>query len=601
MQVHTEYNQISHKGIFSRVLQRHGASGVTKREMERSSQYVAHLLGESAYSVDNIMKDADKARVELLKDLARKYCARNAELPIAKREGKDELLQIFEDVKKPLPEHFDILRSSKYGFDSLKTIFSLAQDEKSLEFVSKLQGDILRGKPNQSDTIIKLLSSKHRSMFIDNIEQYSSYLKLSSGDADALKKLDSIIDNRKYDNKKYDSKLAIKNLMKFKAVKDFAKPYEKFLTKYYTPVHGKFLWHFTNKFLLRNSGSQKLAKNRVLNLYKTTSPENINLRTELMDKFKYYARKNEQAEVDALAKLCKDMEHNEEIRKFVQNTVERGLAVDSISELNSVIESTPLHKANYFFDNLRRIVALSEGQERQAALKNELDNPFFAPKDKRKTRVYQVRDNVKDLGALSKMQVYLINKLRVFIYNKFEAKSEVSKEIAKKSLSKLNIKNAAQERKIQLTKEVNDIIKTKLGKRTYNEQEDNFRLKATKIRLSLLPEIFESIKATRAQQRSMGIEPVVSNKNASRLYELINGSNRKIVTYMLKKCDINGNRIFDVKQIIEFIEKSNDKITTAKKQNPGYRAADARAYYENMYNDLTDKYGKLKRTAKAKA
>ena len=151
-----------------------------------------------------------------------------------------------------------------------------------------------------------------------------------------------------------------------------------------------------------------------------------------------------------------------------------------------------------------------------------------------------------------------------------------------------------------MVKDVNDIIKTKLGKRTYNEQEDTYRLKATKIRLNLLPEIFDSVKDTRAQNRVQGIEPKVSNRDASRLYELINGTNRKTVRYMLKKCDENGNRIFDVKQIIELIEKANKDIREAKTLRQNYRAADTKAYYENIYNSFISRYGKLKRASKQK-
>ena len=67
---------------------------------------------------------------------------------------------------------------------------------------------------------------------------------------------------------------------------------------------------------------------------------------------------------------------------------------------------------------------------------------------------------------------------------------------------------------------------------------------------------------------------------------------------MLKISDKNGNRIFDVKQITELIEGINRFIREEKAIKPNYRAADTKAYYENIFNDLNAKYGKLKRTNK---
>ena len=67
---------------------------------------------------------------------------------------------------------------------------------------------------------------------------------------------------------------------------------------------------------------------------------------------------------------------------------------------------------------------------------------------------------------------------------------------------------------------------------------------------------------------------------------------------MLKISDKNGNRIFDVKQITELIEGINRFIREEKAIKTNYRAADTKAYYENIFNDLNAKYGKLKRTNK---
>ena len=600
MQVYKN-NNISYKGIPAYTLLLNRTSSISRRELQSSSMLIGHLLGETPSNVEKIINNVSASRVQFLKDLAKKYNIRNAELPLVKKESKDELFQIFNTIKEPLPAHFDVLRMIRDGFDSIKTIFSLANDEKSLEFVSSLQRDTLRNKSNQSTTIIDILSSKNRAEYIDNIDKYASYLKLNSDRVDALKELDKSIEKKSYNEKKYDAQLAIKKLMQFKTVRDYAKPLNSNLIKNYTPEHGTFLWHMSNRLMHKRLDAKQVNKVDFLDLYKTTSKENLKLRLAVLDNFKYSPKTDNVDELKELKKLFKKIENNEEAKKFVANAVGQGLAVNSVAELNSVIENVYLKKANYFFENVRRIVALSEGEERRLALKNELENPFFTPKQKRITRIWKVRDNVQDYGIFEKIQKFIQNKVKVFIFNKYISKSELYTAETKKTESRLKFRQQAQERKIQLAKEVNDIIKAKLGKRTYNEQEDNYRLKVTKIRLGLLPDIFNSIKSKRAQARALGLEPTVSNKDASRLYELVNGTNRKIVRYMLNKTDKNGYLVFDVKQIIELIEGVNNKIAMAKKQKAEYRASDVKAYYEMLYNGYEEKYGKLQRTKNIKS
>ena len=574
------------------------SSRISMRELDSASTYIGHLLGESVADIKNILTNADSSKIQLLKLLARMYSMRNSELPAAKREGKKELFQLYNDIKKPLPAHFDILRRAQDDFGKIRTVFSLAQDERTLQFVSNMQRDILRKEANRANIVIDILNSKHKSDYMDNIEQFKSYLKLNSNNSKAMEKLDLSIDKKRYDRKKYDSKVAINQLMQFKTVRDYAQPCEKLLTKHYTPDKGRFLWRLTNNFLpvgIKNNGD---VNKDFLDLYKSTNSKNVDMRLAVLDNFKYFPRDNAMSELSELKKLFKKVEKNEEIKSFVSKSLERGLAVNSVGELNKVIDNVKLKKANYFFENLRRIVALSDGNERKAALNSQLENPFFNPTQKRTTRVWKVRDNYADYGFFAKLQNYINNKIKIFIYDRFISKhTSVNENTAN---TPLKITKPAKDMKIQIRKEVNDIIKTKLGKNVYKEQEDNFRLKATKIRLSLLPDMFDSIKASRAQSRAEGLVPLVSNRDASSLYELINGANRKTVRYMLNQTDKDGKRIFNIREIIRLIEDSNKKINTAKQSKPDYRAADTKAYYENVYNDFVSRYGKLKRAAKQK-
>ena len=362
--------------------------------------------------------------------------------------------------------------------------------------------------------------------------------------------------------------------------------------KYYTPENEKFLRTLINDYLAKRN-IENIKKEEIIDLYKTTNSKNLQLRLDILNNFKRISPQNNRAELGELKILFTGIEKNLDAKNFAKKAVERGLAVSSIAELNEVISETALHKANYFFNNVKRIVALSNGKERKQALKNELSNPFFKPKKRHISQILGIKDSYKSDSVLNKNVRYIQNKLDLILYNSFGKKTEPTEfpKIEFKQTTTLN------DTKIKLQREVNDIIKIKLGKNTYNEQEDLYRLKTTKIRLSLLPEIFSSIKATRAQARRQSIVPQSSNRDAARLYELINGRNKKLVRYMLKQTDSNGDRIFDTKQIISFIERTNEQINNNRKLDSKYNALKARIYHEELYNNLVQQYGKLKRNA----
>ena len=84
-----------------------------------------------------------------------------------------------------------------------------------------------------------------------------------------------------------------------------------------------------------------------------------------------------------------------------------------------------------------------------------------------------------------------------------------------------------------------------------------------------------------------------SNKDALALFLKINGSNRKFVNYLLKKQNIDGSRMFEVKDIIGIVDRAEKKIAADKKANPLYRANDARKYYNHLYEAKIQQYGKL--------
>ena len=181
----------------------------------------------------------------------------------------------------------------------------------------------------------------------------------------------------------------------------------------------------------------------------------------------------------------------------------------------------------------------------------------------------------------------------------------VSQPVKKKAIRHFNVLKAPKApnaKKLAVINDVNQIIEKKLGSRTLADQKRDYAVTATKMRMEMLPEIFEAIKETRAMERAAGVKkPSVSNKDALSLYSRINGRNKKLVNYMLKKRNADGTRTFTFNEILSTIEQSESKLHKQKFASPKtYKAADGKAYYANLLEAQIQEHGKLQRTKKSK-
>lgn len=160
-------------------------------------------------------------------------------------------------------------------------------------------------------------------------------------------------------------------------------------------------------------------------------------------------------------------------------------------------------------------------------------------------------------------------------------------------------KESPKARKLRLIGEVNELIAKRLGAKTIEKQGEDYSKNVTKMRLKMLPEIFDSIKETRKVDRAVGKSKLgSSNSDAVKLYNLIKGSNRKYVKYLLEKRNVDGTRMFEVKEIISMIEKANKKVDIMKKSKPDFKAKDEKAYFDHLYDAKVEQYGKVKKSRK---
>ena len=359
-------------------------------------------------------------------------------------------------------------------------------------------------------------------------------------------------------------------------------------------------------------------------------------------------------EIKAVRNLFDIVDNNNETKEFVEKAVKYDLNVNNVQELLDVMKVVPAAKANIFYNNLSLILSTFTGRARFNALVNHLEEPFYTNKViRQRYKADGYLQFYKREGIISKTTRYVGNKINKIKYSLMKDSKEVNsaievpesmrskmprnkelissgkvsqtskafspipqehslsiisneESILAKNLEELTanmqranersvnfrqtLKETRQAKRLKVISDINDIINKKLGKKTYSNQNTEYNKKATKIRLSLLPEIFESIKDTRKAQRLAGIRENVSSKDALELYKRINGHNRKLVRYMLSKRNAEGNRIFTIKDIISLIDESEKQIASNKLADKTFKP---KSHYDVIYNEYIEKHGKL--------
>ena len=96
--------------------------------------------------------------------------------------------------------------------------------------------------------------------------------------------------------------------MQHKIVNDYAKVYEKTLTRYYTKESGKFLERLTNRLFYSRTEAGSVDKKEFLDLYKSTNAENLNLRIAVLNNFRNNFKQKEKFDLHELIKLFKNID-----------------------------------------------------------------------------------------------------------------------------------------------------------------------------------------------------------------------------------------------------------------------------------------------------
>ena len=586
-----------------------------------------NIIGIKTSDLRELTRNADKVRMGFLKALVTNYNTRNFTRAGNLKENPDGLIKIFEKIEKPQAAHFNIVRNTDAPMSLLLKLFENATDKDSLEFIQKMQHEILDGKKSSVKIITDMLKSKNKQEYMQNSANYESYLKLNKNNENTINELDKMLENGTYNKNIFDAKQAVRKMVKNSALRTTIGNDEKYLEENYSKEGEKFLESIYSDYLAHKKGLSATDFSDILNMYKTSSPQNIKTRIDILNKFKYAtARQGSEAsksEIRAMKKLFDKMDSDKSSANFVVKVLEDDIKAKSIKDLADILDVVPSKKAEIFHKNIARIVRFTNEKDRVNALKNEIENPFFTAKDYSLTPENTIKTGYpKKESRISKMARFLENKINQMRYNRIEDNiSQPTTEVLQikpafiPSAAAINttvnietktpiielgrtFKEMPQARKLRIQKEVNAVIKEKLGIKTFERQQETYRNGALVMRLKLLPEIFESIKDVRKVQKNTGIRPNVEVADAVKLYSRINGKNKKLVNYMLKQTNDKGERIFSVKDIIKHLDKIENGIKEAKIRNPHFKTSEIKEIYNDEFGYLQYEFGKLKRRKK---
>ena len=642
-------NNIQFKGLFS--------SQKLSHARKAAAAISASKLTVPESDVLTIARKSTSKQWSLFNLLADKFNSTNFYRANSEKENPDIVKEIFETVKKVREEHLKFLYSYENTLNNVKRVFTAAKDNKTrLRFALKINNDIQTGNPKTyQDIIPELLESPNSKEYIKHYDKYKLYLQLHAEDKDVVKNLDKLIETGTFSNEK--STLVADLHKKNYNLADTETFNSTIFANAYTPARGKIFTALQEIGLLSDDIFKNGGDNLFKNIFLSSNNKNIENRANIIWHFNNPTLKSTEDKVEHLKNLDSlftRIDEDKHANSFVKYFINSGQVLNlSLNELLHVLNNMSNLKLNIFRKNALQIIRNTNNGERLAVLQNEIENPFYesysARINRRTSEKYGFKKKAsfwhKTISRLKNQLNILEYKIRTMNSNTSTFTQEVKPTIETSNITNEQIKttpvnvvsqeihsetssskavsntidtgisnnaeivknenitdtkNDAKSRramaKTQTKQNIFNIISSKLGLKTLEKQRDLFGANATKIRLSLLPEIFASIADTRKIDRAIGKHKInSSNKDALELYLLINGSNKKYINYLLKKRNTDNTRMFEVKDIIANIKKAEAKIAAEKKSNPNYRANDARKYYNHLYEAKIEQYGKIKR------
>lgn len=615
-----------------------------KKEFKEMTGWAADVLGKDAQDVQKKLNGNTKRKTDFYALMVEKYNRTNFYAEVGKKENPELVDKIFDIVEKPSDEHFRFVDSINLPFAETKTVFEkLENNPKKINIAGTIYNDISGIRVNHRDAgntertkriFMDMINSPNREEYLANYESYKPHIHHNAEDENVIKLLDEKISAKSYDKKNANNINEVNRL--FTSLVEVGKFNRAELTSHYSKEANELVKTLDARIAIRHGVSNKDADS-LAEIYKTTTKDNAVARGKFIESNYYFGAqrdKYDENEISNIGKVFKMMDEDPNMMKFINKLNKNGRGFGKAESYLKLADQVGTKVLNRDADVIGETIGMNRYHSYESVVEHYEQKPksifgraMDSLKGLFKKKEEPVDNNIywtgEDLAKMEKVAAEQdAEKMKKSVDNITEnvsikptmidtmskvasvdtsvVKPQVEKRVVKhRSFFKPYVPKQPSAKKLVVINDVNNIIENKLGKNVYADQSRVYANKATKMRLSMLPEIFDSIKETRAAARKNGTfnkRTTEKNEDALDLYQRINGKNKRLVNYMLKVRNEDGTRKYTVKDIVNTLSETSKTVRQEKMAAPKdrpFRAKDEKAMYDILADEQIAKYGKL--------
>lgn len=516
----------------------------------------------------------------------------------------EETINTYKSIKDPHRWYFSIIYNNNYSFDNVLKLLNGIKNDSQGQLYLKLQSLERSGVNINPKEITSILHINNIKKLIKNFDKFKSYIILNHQNEDFIEGLNKELSRKKptFSPDEINKQLAYKSLKEnsyimralpqdsdtknitLEGIKLLSEPYAT-ITNLLKPNETlteqdksffKYLLETTNKnnydnrkhFLLSNTKPEnnpysdikaffeEIDNNKASReLYNALRQNNSALLAQPINEFMYYINsfgsetllKKSKNFINIIRSNDQLLDEPEKIRDILVNNLNNKYYITPHQIMDAKSRESYVRISHIFSGELKaklmkykriikyQIMPNMFGTGKPTALKQDITYT--------RKRPILVKPNPIEPTALK-----TIESKEVIPHQQEEIKPApiISTAITKPK------KVSSKDTKEQIKETAINIIRSKM-RRTKTDYTLTIK-RFTKMRNKNLEEMFASVKETRAAQRAKGMKPTVSNKDVITLYSKIKGSNRRACEYLLKARKANGEREFDIKQIINALD-----------------------------------------------
>ncbi|MCR5265524.1 MAG: hypothetical protein K6E29_02890 [Cyanobacteria bacterium RUI128] len=604
-----------------------------KGETKELIEFASQVLGCDAGKVAHMAEGKKPEQFRFLAAMTEHFNAQNfyAEQEKRAREDGNVVLELFNRILKPKAEHHRMVEGTNLRMTDIKKCFDFCEDDpKKINQVFEIYQKIPQIK-GREELIADMVESPNAGEYIENFDKYLPHFAAQKEVKGAVANLDKQLGSSTLDLRSDHIKKNVARILK-EFPENRALKAEDFAGKY-NDEGASLISSIRIKLAPTAESIESGDAKGILRIFGSTTKENAKFRSDFLEaNYHNYGKRDEvgKNEINEIAGLFELADKDPNAMQFLSRITadERGLGraggfldlFDKFGAERLNAESKQISKiiGKNHWSPLEKVIDYLENGS--SSVVSKVVGSFKGLFRSKPAQITPVRDIVT-IDTMDFVPTIKPSVNPVTIISEAAPKAEkpvvsapviqAAEPVKKAKRSYLTFKpyvpKAPNAKKLLVINDVNGIIEKKLGSKVLDEQSKIYANKATKMRASMLPEIFESIKDTRATERAKGTfsrTKSVSNKDAVDLYTRINGKNKKLVNYMLKKRNADGTRMFSIRDILDTLADANREIIAGQSKSTKlnrFTAKDERAIYDNIFDQKIAEFGKLQRVRSKKA